>query len=60
MNDMMVNPGKFQAMTMSCDKKENKNDLIISKSIISSLDFVTVLGIEIDNKLYFEKHGLTI
>ena len=25
MNDMIVNPDKFQAMIMSCDKKENKN-----------------------------------
>ena len=26
MNDMIVNPDKFQAMIMSCDKKENKHD----------------------------------
>ena len=24
-NDMIVNPNKFQAMVMSCDKKEKKN-----------------------------------
>ena len=24
MNDMKVNPNKFQAMIMSCDKRENK------------------------------------
>ena len=26
MNNMIVNPDKFQAMIMSCDKKENKHD----------------------------------
>ena len=57
MNDMIVNPNKFQAMIMSCDKKENKYDLNINNSIIiSSVDSATLLGIEIDNKLNFEKH----
>ena len=42
-------------------KKENKYDLNINKSIIiSSVDSVTHLGTEIDNKLNFEKHVLTI
>ena len=36
---------------MSCDKKENKYDLNTNNSIIiSSVDSVTLLGIEIDNK----------
>ena len=44
-------------MIMSCDKKENKYDLNINNLIItSSEDSVTLLGIEIDNKLNFEKH----
>ena len=60
MNDMIVNPDKFQAMIMSCDKKEKKMDLDINNSIISSLDSVTFLGIEIDNILNFEKHVSTI
>ena len=45
---------------MSCDKKENKHDLNINNSIISSVDSVTLLGIEIDNKLNFEEHVSTI
>ena len=30
MSDMIVNSNKFQAMTMSCDKKENKLELYIN------------------------------
>ena len=44
---------------MSCDKKE-KHDLNIDNAIISSVDSVILLGIEIDNKLNFEKHVSTI
>ena len=29
-NDMIVNPDKFQAMISSCDKKENKFELNIN------------------------------
>ena len=32
----------------------------MNNSIISSVDSVTLLDIEIDNKLNFEKHVLTI
>ena len=64
MNDMIVNPDTFQAMITelsSCDKKENKYDLNINNSIIiSSVDSVTLSGIDIDNKLNFEKHVSTI
>ena len=61
MNDMIVNPEKLQAMILSCDKKkENKYDLNINNPIIiSSVDTVKLLGIEIDNKLNFEKHVST-
>ena len=45
---------------MSCDKKENKHVLNTNNSIISSVDSVTLLGKEIDNKLNFEKHVSTI
>ena len=45
---------------MCCDKKESKYDLNINKSIISFVDSVKLLGIEIDNKLNFEKHVSTI
>ena len=43
---------------MSCDK-ENKYDLINS-IIVSSVDSVALLGIEVDNKLNFEKYIATI
>ena len=44
---MIVNSDKFRAMIMSCDKKQNKH-LNINNSIISSVDSVILLGIEID------------
>ena len=49
-NDMIVKPDKFQARIMNCDKKENKHDLNINinNSIISFVDSVTLLGIEIE------------
>ena len=59
-NNMIVNTNKFQAMILSSDKKENKYDLKINDSIISSEKSVTVLGIEIDNKLNFEKQAANI
>ena len=38
-------------------KKENKYDLNINNSVInSSVDFVTLLVIKIDNQVNFEKH----
>ena len=61
MNDIIVNPNKFQGMITSYDKKENKYDLNINSSIIiSSVDSVAVLGIEIESRLNFEKHVATI
>ena len=56
MNDMIVNRDKFQAMILRPDKKENKFQLNINDSIISSEDSVTLLGIEIDSKLNFKNH----
>ena len=47
-------------MIMSFDKKENKHELNKNNLIISSVDSVKLLGIEIDMKLNFEKHVLTI
>ena len=57
---MIVNTDKFQAMILSSDKKENKYDLKINDSIISSEKSVTLLGIEFDNKLNFEKQVANI
>ena len=41
-NNMIVNTDKFQAMILSSDKKENKYDLKINDSIISSKKSVSV------------------
>ena len=61
MNDMIINPNRFQAKIISCDKKRKQFDLNMSNSIIIwSVDSATFLGIEIDNKLNFEKHISTI
>ena len=57
---MIVNTDKFQAMILSSDKKENNYDLKINDSIISSEKSITLLGIEIDNKLNFEKQVANI
>ena len=59
-NDMIVNPVKFQAMILSSDKKDKKFQLNINNSTISSEDSVTLLGIEIDNKSNFKNHDSTI
>ena len=59
-NDMIVNPDKFQAMILSSDKKDKKFQLNINDSTISSEDSVTLLGIEINNKLNFKNHVSTI
>ena len=55
---MIVNPNEFQAMIMSCDKKENKFDLDINYSTILSADYVTLLSKKCDKgkvkkKCYF-------
>ena len=61
MNDMIVNPNKFQATIMRCDKKQKQIRFNINNSIIiSSVDSVLLLGIKIYSKLNFEKHVATI
>ena len=57
---MIVNPDKFQAMILSSDEKDKKFQLNINNSTISSDDSITLLGIEIDNKLNFKNHVSTI
>ena len=54
MNDMIVNPDKFQEMIKSCDKNVNNS------IIISYVDSDKFLGIESDKQLNFEKHVSTI
>ena len=58
---MIVNPKKFQAIIINRQHRSNHNCcLTISNAEIKSKESVTLLGIEIDNKLNFEKHVSTI
>ena len=60
-NNMIVNPKKFQAIIINRPNRSNHNwYLTINNAEIKSNESVTILGIEIDNKLNFEKHVSTI
>ena len=61
MNDVIVNLDKLQQWLWAVIKKEVKYDLNINNSkITSSVDSVTLLGIEIDNQLDFKKRVSTL
>ena len=56
-NEMIVNPDKFQALIVNKNKNmKNEYVLKIGNSEITTEKSVTLLGIEIDNKLTFESH----
>ena len=58
---MIVNPKKFQAIIINRQNRSNYNCcLTINNADIKSKESVTLIGIEIDNKLNFEKHVSTI
>ena len=58
---MIVNPKKFQAIIINRPNRSNHNwYLTINNAEIKSKESVIILGIEIDNKLNFEKHVSTI
>ena len=60
-NNMTVNPKKFQGIIINRQNRSNQNCcLTINNAEIKSKESVTLLGIEIDNKLNFEKHVSTI
>ena len=60
-NNMIVNPKTFQAIIISRQNRSNHNCcLTINNVEIKSKESVILLGIEIDNKLNFEKHVSTI
>ena len=60
-NNVTVNPKKFQAIIISRKNKSNHNCcLTINNVEIKSKESVSLLGIQIDNKLNFEKHVSTI
>ena len=56
-NKMIVNPDKFQSMIISSNKKGlSKSVLSINGVELTMESSVKLLGVEIDNKLNFEKH----
>ena len=56
-NNMIVNPDKFQSIiTDRKGQTNNPTKLTIDGSEISSENSVTLLGLEIDSKLNFDKH----
>ena len=60
-NNMIVSPKKLQAVIINRQNRSNhKCCLTINNAEIKSKESVTHLGIEIDNKLNFEKHVSTI
>ena len=60
-NGMIVNPDKFQAIIVKKNAKiKDSYPLKINDQIINSENSVKLLGIEIDNKLSFDKHISTL
>ena len=56
-NSMIVNPKKFQSIIIDRQNKENlSQEISFEGTTIKSQDNVTLLGLEIDNKLNFDKH----
>ena len=58
LNEMIVNPEKFQAIVVN--KMKDSYPLNINDLTINSENSVKLLGIEIDNRLSFEKHVSTL
>ena len=59
-NNMVVNPDKFQTMIITSNKEQNNTPVKINGVDITPEPSVKLLGIEIDNKLNFEKHISTL
>ena len=58
---MVVNLDKFQSIIINrLGKFKNSYELLIENHKVYSKNFVTLLGIEIDNKLNFGKHFTTV
>ena len=58
---MIVNPDKFQAIAVKTNNKmKDSYSLNIDQEVINSENCVKLLGVEIDNKLSFEKHISTL
>ena len=59
-NNMIVNPDKFQTMIIISNKEQNNTPVKINGVDVTLESSVKLLGIEIDNKLNFEKHISTL
>ena len=58
---MIDNTDKFQAIVVKRNSKmKDSNSLNIKQEVINSENCVKLLGVEIDNKLSFEKHISTL
>ena len=55
-NKMSANPSKFQSITIGKKSKDLKSFVINDNFEIETTSEVTLLGIEIDNQLNFDKH----
>ena len=54
---MVVDLKKFQAIIINGQNKSNRNSIVKINNIkIKPKKCVTILGVEIDDKLHFEKH----
>ena len=56
---MIVNPDKFQSMIIASKKDLSKSVLNINGVELTMESSVKLLGIEIDNKLNFEKKNIS-
>ena len=60
-NEMIVNRDKFQAIVVKGNNKmKDSYSLNINQELINSENSVKLFGVEIDNKLSFEKHISTL
>jgi len=55
-NNMIVNPDKFQGIILGKNTSEETYELKFDNNVIQTSSDVILLGIEIDNKLNFNKH----
>ena len=55
-NEMIVNPDKFQAMVLGRHKQKETINLTINGAEIKGQNSITLLEVQIDNKLNFDNH----
>ena len=57
MNEMIVNPDKFQAIVLNKKRSDlTKRNFQVDNQVIKSVSSVELLGIQIDVKLNFNLH----